>query len=192
MISTLTALTSASGRADQPPNASQSAKVASASASTTGTKRAVTRSARSWIGRRAPCAVSTMRMTSARNVSAPTRVARRTKAPARLTLPPIAESPGFFATGTDSPEMKLSSTWLAPSVTSPSTGTDSPGRTSTTSPASTSATGRSRVTPSRRTWAILGWSRASLPMESAARPRERASSQRPSRMKATMIAADSK
>ena len=80
---------------------------------------------------------------------------RNLKLPVLLSVPPMTSSPTCFSTGIDSPVIIDSSTALAPSVTSPSTGIFSPGRTTTVSPTRTSSTGRSISLPSRTTRAVL-------------------------------------
>jgi len=69
--------------------------------------------------------------------SAPSRSARITKLPRPLIVPPITREPEDFSTGRDSPVTMDSSTALEPSVTTPSTGTRSPGRTRSWSPSAT-------------------------------------------------------
>ncbi|CFE03918.1 Uncharacterised protein [Bordetella pertussis] len=155
MMSTATALTSAKVSAGSGPNTNQMAKVARATAMTAGTNHMVMRSTSAWMGSLEPWACSTMRMICASTVSPPTLVARSASAPFWLTVPPTTSAPGCFSTGTGSPLIMDSSTKLVPSVTWPSTGTRSPGRTSTTSPAATCAIGTSTVAPSRRTRAVL-------------------------------------
>ena len=51
------------------------------------------------------------------------------KLPVPLTVPPVTLSPVVFSTGIDSPVSIDSSTFVRPSMTRPSTGTFSPGRT---------------------------------------------------------------
>jgi hypothetical protein len=68
-------------------------------------------------------------------VSRPTFSARITKPPAWLSVPPISLAPGSLPTGIDSPVTIDSSIVRAPSSSSPSTGTFSPGRTRSRSPA---------------------------------------------------------
>ena len=63
--------------------------------------------------------------------SAPTAVVRATKRPSAFTEPPITRLPGALATGRLSPVTSDSSTCERPSVTLPSIGTLSPGRTLT-------------------------------------------------------------
>ena len=63
----------------------------------------------------------------------PSRRASRS-CPVWLSVPPITLSPGSLATGIDSPVTIDSSTVERPSITSPSTGTFSPGRTRSRSP----------------------------------------------------------
>ena len=65
-----------------------------------------------------------------------------------LTVPPMTLLPGSFSTGIGSPEIIDSSTELRPSVTTPSTGTFSPGRTRSTSPGWTCSSGTSSSLPS--------------------------------------------
>ena len=130
--------------------------MAAASPSTRGTNQAETRSARRCSGTLAPCASSTRRTIWASAVSAPTAVARRTMLPVRLIVAPMTVSPVVLSTGRLSPVSMLSSTAVAPSVTTPSTGTFSPGRTRTRSPTTTCSTGTSTSTPSRSTRAVFG------------------------------------
>ena len=197
-ISTATAFTSAkvstgtSAGSQAAPNNSQARKVSAATPITTGTNTIVTLSTRAWIGNLAPCAASTMRMICASTVSAPTRVARKAKAPRVLSVPPTTVAPAPFSTGTGSPVIIDSSTKDAPSTTSPSTATFSPGRTSTTSPTATSAIGSSTTPASRRTRAVRGWMRIRRRIASLVRPRARASSRRPSRIRVMITAAASK
>ena len=49
--------------------------------------------------------------------------------PVPLTVPPMTRSPAGFSTGTGSPATIASSMLVVPSMTTPSTGTFSPGRT---------------------------------------------------------------
>ena len=90
-------------------------------------------------------------------VAAPTFSERMTSAPLVLSVAPISASPTRLVTGTGSPVSMDSSTALRPSVTTPSTGTFSPGRTRSRSPTCTWASGTSSSLPSalmRR--AVLG------------------------------------
>ena len=89
-----------------------------------------------------------MRITPARKVSAPTRLASNAKAPVPFTVAPVTGEPGDLATGAGSPVIIDSSTCDAPRSTTPSVGIRSPGRTSTTSPTRTSCVGTSSVSPS--------------------------------------------
>src|SRR6266446_3655818 len=68
------------------PNASQPTNVATAMTRTAGTKVSLTRSARRWIGALEPWACSTRATIRASAVSAPTRVARKTKEVSRADL----------------------------------------------------------------------------------------------------------
>ena len=107
-------------------------------------------------------------------------------------MAPQTSPSGSLATGRLSPVSMDSSTAELPSTTTPSTGIFSPGRTSTRSPTITCSRGTSISTPSRRTRALGGARAKRRRMASEARPRVRASSQRPSRMKVMIIRAVSK
>jgi len=69
---------------------------------------------------------------------------------------PMTWSPAVFSTGMLSPVSMLSSTADLPSVTTPSTGIFSPGRTRTWSPTTTCSRGISTTAPSRSTLAVFG------------------------------------
>ena len=71
-----------------------------------------------------------------------------TKAPLWFIVPPITWSPALLPTGIDSPVSIDSSTALRPSITSPSTGTFSPGRTRSRSPILTASSATSSSAPS--------------------------------------------
>ena len=192
MISTDTPATSASVSAGSGPITSHTATVSAATAMTAGTNHSVIRSTSPWIGSLAPCASSTMRMICASVVSAPTRVARNCRLPAPATVPPVSASPGPLATGTGSPVIMLSSTRAVPSVTSPSTGIRSPGRTRTISPGVMASISTSCGVPSRITRAVRDRRPISRSIAAPVRPLARASSQRPSRISTTITAAASK
>ena len=121
-----------------------------------GTNTAAMRSAMRWMGALVPWASSTARTMRASVESAPTRRARTVTAPVVFWVPPVTASPWAFTTGSVSPVSMDSSTSVAPSVTTPSTGIFSPGRTSTVSPATTWARGTSRSSPPRTTRAVGG------------------------------------
>ena len=95
-------------------------------------------------------------------MSFPIFVALRMKEPVLFKLAPITSSPTDFDTGILSPVNIDSSTVEFPSVTTPSTGTFSPGLTRMRSPTCTSSTGTSTSCPSRKTVAILGASPTSV------------------------------
>ena len=135
MIRTATALTMAWARRGSGPIQAQTANVTSATRTTAGTNQPETVSASFWMGARLRCASATMRTICDNRVSAPTRSAVIRKPPVPLRVPPVTRSPSAFSTGIDSPVTMDSSTLDRPSVTTPSTGTDSPGRTRSTSPA---------------------------------------------------------
>ena len=70
------------------------------------------------------------------------------KLPVPFSVPPVTRSPATFSTGTGSPVSIDSSTALLPSITVPSIGILSPGRTRKMSPTLTSASGTVSVLPS--------------------------------------------
>ena len=76
-------------------------------------------------------------------VSAPIFSARMTRLPVPLMVPPMTLASCSFSTGIDSPVTIDSSTALRPSMTTPSTGTLSPGRTRRRSPICTCSSGTS-------------------------------------------------
>jgi hypothetical protein len=98
-------------------------------------------------------------------------------------LAPATVAPGATSTGTGSPVSIDWSTAEAPSTTTPSVATFSPGRTTKTSPTESSVTGTPTSTPSRSTRASRAPSSASARMASLERPRARSSSHRPSRIR---------
>jgi len=108
--------------------------------------------------------------------------------PVVFSVPPMTSSPGFLATGIGSPVSIASFTADAPSVTTPSTGTFSPGLTITRSPTTTASTGISVSCRSRMTCADLARNDASRRIASDVRPFARASSTRPSNTSAMMAA----
>ncbi len=122
--------------------------------STTGTNTPATRSASRCTGALEPWAASTRRTIWARAVSAPTRVARTTSRPSRLTVAPVTSSPGPTSTGTDSPVSSDRSTEERPSTTTPSVASFWPGRTTNRSPTATASTGTGTSAPSRSTMAV--------------------------------------
>jgi len=152
------------------PDPSHRAAVRMAMPITTGTKTAVTWSAKAWIGTRVPCACSTMRTICERNVSAPTLVAWMVSRPPWFTVAPITASPGPLSTGIDSPVAMDSSTVLSPLRMTPSVGILSPGRTNSVSPTRTCASGTRYSCPSTSTVACLAPSCRSLRMACDARP----------------------
>ena len=175
-----------------PPTSHQPTKVPRAMRATAGTKMAEMRSARRCTGALEPWASSTRRTIWARAVSAPTAVARRVSVPSALMVAPATLSPGFLSTGTDSPVSIDSSTAEAPSVTSPSTGIFSPGRTRSRFPTLTCSTGTSRSWPSTMSRASLAPSSRRALIAVEARPLARASKYRPRRRKAMMRAEESR
>ena len=137
MMSTDTAATRPKVRRGSGPNMAQAAKARMATARTSGTNQAATRSVRRWIGARLRCACATICTICASMVSAPILSARMMSAPLPLMAPPINLSPVSLVTGMLSPVTKDSSTALRPDSTTPSTGILSPGRTRNSSPTCT-------------------------------------------------------
>ena len=115
----------------------QAANASTATAITAGTNQPATRSASRWIGARERCAAATICTICASIVSRPTFSARMTKPPLRLIVPPMTLAPPSLLTGIDSPVTIDSSSVERPSISSPSTGTLSPGRTRSRSPTAT-------------------------------------------------------
>ena len=149
MISTATAAVNASCALC--PVTSHPARVARDSRITTGTNTADTRSASRCTGAFPDWAASTSRAICANWVSAPTRVARTSSRPPALIVAPTTGSPGPTSTGTGSPVSIEASTAEAPSRTSPSVATFSPGRTTNVSPTARSVIGMRTSTPPRST-----------------------------------------
>ncbi len=175
------------------PHAPQAANVTSAASTTAGTKYDDTTSANRWIGARLRCASLTMWTICASSVSLPTRSARITKPPVPFTVPPVTRAPSVFSTGSDSPVTIDSSTALAPSSTTPSTGIASPGRTRSRSPGTIASSGTSSsVVPSPRRRAVFGARPSSARIALLVWLRARSSSTWPSSTSAVMIAAASK
>ena len=131
-------------------------------------------------------------MIRASRVSWPTLSATIRKPPVWLSVPPITASPIRFSTGIGSPVIIDSSTELSPSVSQPSTGIFSPGRTRRVSPTRTSSSGTSRSMPSRTTRASGGASDMSARMAAPVRCRARSSSNCPSSTSVMIMAAASK
>ena len=131
MISTATADVKASVVSPRP---SQYPRTPTATAMTTGTNTAETRSASRCTGALPLWACSTSRAIWASAVSAPTRVARTTSRPPALTVAPVTASPGPTSTGTLSPVSNEVSMADVPSSTTPSVAIFSPGRTMKRSP----------------------------------------------------------
>ena len=73
--------------------------------------------------------------------------------PVRLTQPERTQSPAATSRGRDSPVRAAVSSAEAPSLTTPSSGIFSPGRTTMISPTATSSGSTGAISPSRSTWA---------------------------------------
>ncbi|OQA09081.1 MAG: hypothetical protein BWY65_01248 [Firmicutes bacterium ADurb.Bin373] len=141
-----------------------------------------------WIGAFDPWASSTTLMIRARAVSLPTLVASNLNVPSLLIVAPVTSSPAFLSAGKLSPVSMDSSTVEYPSLTTPSTGILSPGRTTIRSPISTSSTGISISWPFLITRACLGCRPTSFLIASDVRPLAIASRVFPSRTRVMIIA----
>ena len=171
----------------------QTRNVSRATPSTAGTKKAEIVSASFCTGALLPWASSTSRTIDASIVWSPLAVTRYKSVPLPLSVPPITPSPFAFSTGRLSPVSRASSTAEAPSVTTPSAATFSPGRTRSRSPGFRLSRGTSTSPPfSVTSLAVLGDRAIKDWMVSDARRFARASSQRPSRISVTIVAAVSK
>ena len=96
-----------------------------------------------------------------------------------FSVAPMTVSPGPFWTGIASPVSIDSFTADAPSTTTPSSGTFSPGRTRTRSPTTTACRATSDSTPPRTTRALWAWSPTRRLIAPVVWPLARASSHRP-------------
>ena len=193
MISTVTAATRPNASLGSGPQIDQATNARTATRTTRGTNQLATRSARRWIGARLRWASATICTMRASIVSRPIFSASMTSPPDRLMVPPMTRSPTSFVKGIDSPVTIDSSMADRPSMTEPSTGTFSPGRTRRRSPMPI----RSRVTSSsepsvliRR--AVLGARSSSARIAPEVCSRARSSSTWPSRTRTVMTAAASK
>ncbi len=193
MISTATVLTTANVHDGSGPKKPHTSSVAIATAKTASTNQKLTLSARRCIGARERCACATSCTICASMVSEPTFSARITSAPLPFKVAPITLSPAVFSTGIGSPVSIDSSTLERPSMTTPSTGTVSPGRTRSRSPTCTCVNGMSSSVPSaaiRR--AVFGARRSSALIAADVLERALSSSSCPSKVSETMMAAASK
>ncbi len=159
---------------------------------TTGTNTPETLSATLAIGAFVAAASLTILIIWDRVVSWPTRLARQRRYPERFRVAAETKSPGPLSTGTLSPVRALSSTALAPSSTTPSTGMFSPGRTAKISPGTTCSTGTWRSSSPRIKVAVLGAKSIRLRRASVVRPLDLASSIFPRVMRVSIMPADSK
>ena len=155
-LMTSTLMPRASAKVKVWPSSSQIKKVAAAMQMTVGTKMPETLSAVLASGALVAAASRTRRMTCDRVVSWPTRSARQVSAPFWLMVAALTGEPGNLSTGILSPVRAASLTEESPSVTVPSTGMLSPGRTKNRSPTLTSLTGIVTCSPSRSTQAVWG------------------------------------
>ena len=119
-------------------------------------------------------------------------VASQRKNPDWFVVAALTEEPFCLSTGILSPVSAASLTALLPSMTIPSTGMFSPGRTTKISPCRTSAIDTVTSCPSRTTVAVFGASRIRLFKASVVLPFAWDSSIFPTVMSVRIIAADSK
>jgi len=138
------------------------------------------------------CARLTILIILASVVSLPIWVALNSNVPLLLMLPATMVSPSVLFTGIGSPVSIDSSTELRPSMTSPSTGIFSPGRTRTVSFFSTSLIAISCSLLSRTTRAVFGCKPIKRFIASEVRPRAFTSKARPRLIKPMIIAEASK
>ena len=159
---------------------------------TDGTNTAETLSAILAMGAFVAAASATILIICERVVSSPTLEASHLMKPERLTVPAEMKLPSCLSTGRLSPVSADSSTALVPSMTVPSTGMLSPGRTTKISPFCTLSTGTDCSLPSLIIFAVLGASSISPLSASVVLPFERDSSILPTVIRVRIIAADSK
>ena len=174
------------------PNSNHTITAIRAMLITTGTNTPLTLSASFAIGAFELVASSTRRTICERVVSSPTFVACILKYPDLFKVAPMTLSPICFSTGMLSPVRADSSTEEEPSITMPSTGTDSPAFTISVSPACTSSTGITTSCPSRSIVAVFGARFISLVIASEVFPFARASSVFPKVISVRIMPADSK
>ena len=174
------------------PASSHTIMVITAMVITVGTKTPDTLSAIFAIGALVAAASDTILMIWESVVSSPTRVASQRKNPDWFVVAALTEEPFCLSTGILSPVSAASLTALLPSMTIPSTGMFSPGRTTKISPCRTSAIDTVTSCPSRTTVAVFGASRIRLFKASVVLPFAWDSSIFPTVMSVRIIAADSK
>ena len=124
-------------------------------------------------------------------VSSPTLVTFILKTPVLFRLAPTTLLSTLFSTGRLSPVNIDSSTDEYPSITTPSKGIFSPGRTNNTSPTTISSTFTTDSTPSLIMFAVFGARFISLLIASVVRPFDTASKYLPKVIKVSITAADS-
>ena len=160
---------------------------------TVGTNQPDTWSASRWIGARERCAAATICTMRDSMVSRPTFSARITKLPVVLSVPAMSLAPASLATGMDSPVTIDSSTAERPSISSPSTGTFSPGRTRRRSPTAIASSDTSSSLPSAfKRRAVFGARSSKARIAPEVCSRARSSSTWPSSTSTVITAAASK
>ncbi|MCY1208243.1 hypothetical protein D9M72_198620 [compost metagenome] len=148
MISTATALIRPNTQLGSGPKSPHATKVSTAMPMTPRTKTPATLSAIRCIGAFDRCACATIWTIWDSTVWEPTFSDRMTRLPDVFIVAPMTRSPTRLVVGMGSPVIIDSSTALEPSVTTPSTGTFSPGRTRSRSPTWTWVSGTSSSAPS--------------------------------------------
>ena len=142
--------------ATSPRKIIQSRAVINEQISTTGTNAPATLSAIFAMGAFEAEASDTICMILDKVVSLPVRVTLHFKKPKVLMVPPTTSSPMLLSMGMLSPVKALTFNALEPSITTPSTGTDIPGRSKKISPMESSATGFVTSFSPSKTIAVLG------------------------------------
>ena len=139
-----------------------------------------------------PCASCTDLIICASTVSLPTFLDSILNTPCLFKVEPITLLPFSLSTGILSPVNILSSTLDSPSITIPSTGIFSPGRTITISPITTSFNGTSISTLFLTTFAVLGFKPINFLMAEPVFPLARTSINFPNLIKVIITAEVSK
>ncbi len=191
-LTTRTAIAWESANEKSAPRSFQTENVTIETRMTDGTKTPETRSAIFSIGALVAEASLTIWMILESVVSRPTRTALHFKKPFWLSVAALTGEFASLSTGMLSPESADSSTADAPSRTTPSTGTLSPGFTIKTSPSFTRDASITVSTPSRITVAVLGVSFTRLFNASVVRPFDMDSRHFPRVISVTIIADVSK
>ena len=174
------------------PNTSHKIVTTNAIAITAGTNTPDTLSAILAIGALVAAASETIFIILLSVVSSPTRSALHISTPDSFVVAAETLSSTFLSIGIDSPVNADSFTAETPSMTTPSTGMFSPGKTLNISPIFTSSIGTTLSTPSTTSLAVFGASFISDLSASVVLPFDIASSVFPMVIRQGIMAADSK